>query len=295
MAKSKEVYDDSKNNFASRLRSMISEPKYVMPFKAYLTEVMETCTDVELYQQYEKALKDIESRGFLTPEHITVVTGRNKSNVSRWISKEGEDLTIPNVQVATRLAKAFGVTTDYLLGIDATSDRTTAAEADVLKKYGIDPESFLALQAFHDIAYAKPIDEHRAVDYDKAIAGLNLLLQQQGNAPMDILSRIGYFLTQRRFDNYFYFDSGDVDDLFSGMFESIPAKENFNEEHVKQCLKDFVENSPQFPYGNFLLLSLDVIKDALRQYKEQRDPNFFTIPDRRQFFKLGEDSAGTDE
>ena len=111
--------------------------------------------------------------------------------------------------------------------------------------------------------------------------GLNYLLSQVGTGEngktvrMEILTDIGYFLSQTRFDKYYYFDSDDLDNLYSGLFDSLNSKENFSPEYVRSDLEEFFASLPRFTGVETTLVLLDNIRDSLKKYKTEITPDFF--------------------
>ena len=107
------------------------------------------------------------------------------------------------------------------------------------------------------------------------------MLEQEN---IEILELIGYFLLAGRFDGYYYFDNDDVEMLFDGLFKSIRQGE-FTEDYVRENLKDFFENCPQFSIADRAIEALENIKIALREYKEKLMPHYFEPnPNATKFF-----------
>lgn len=282
MAGSKEQYDNQKENFSVRLKEIIGskDKKYLNSFLDYLIKSSRKCKNDDQRRMYLKAKETIEIRGYLVDTDIAIVTGRNKSNISRWLNTQPP--VIPNAQVITRLAQAFNVTTDYLLGMSASPDIEIEKEAKVFKDYKLSSKAFLAIKEFHDWAFTEPINENRVIDYEKAITGLNYLLEERnGNDFMDILVRIGYFLSRSRFDDYYYFDNDDVDNLRDSL---TSEREELSPDYVNECINAFLNVSQRFSVDAFVLCSLDEIRDKLKAYKEKISPNFFASPENAPYF-----------
>lgn len=284
MAKTTVVYDNDKNNFKTRLQGILWSENYFDVFKLHIQGKLHSAKTQEDIDRYYYKLADLEKRTNLIQDDIAFITDKDKSSVTRWLNGP----SVPDVVSATRIAGAFGITTDYLLGVANTPNLEVEETYKVFEKYGIDPQAFQNLDNLYKETTSPRADEWSIINYKKTVAGLNLLLTQHtDNTHMDILRRIGYFLTQSRFDAYYYFDSDDVDELFDGLFESIDAQKGFNQEFVKKCLNDFLSNSPRFSASHSTLVSLDTIRDRLKEYKMLLDPDFFNedVPDDARFFK----------
>lgn len=284
-----EVYENPDSNFLTVLNSILedsSNPNYTNAYTRYLRTKIMSSKDTETHELYQKKLETFQKRGSITQEDIALITGHNKSTVSRWLNRH--DTKIPSAETIARLAGALNVSCDYLLGVSGTAHIDEEKEYKVFEKYGIDPKAFLNLKAFYKETKGSTFQRSKVkqttIDYDKTIAGLNLLLKEVNeHGRMDILSRIGYFLTQHRFDNYYYFDNDDVENLYDSLFKNISA-EDFTEEHVKYYLDGFLSNSPQFTIDDRVLVSLDTIRDRLKEYKELIDPEFFKASNAPLFF-----------
>ena len=283
------AYENENRNFLTVLEDILSatpKQKYLDAYKHYLTIKIVQHQNSELKEEYQKKLDTVKKRGTITQEDIALITGNNKATVGRWLNRA--DVRVPNADTIVKIAKAFDITSDFLLGINGTSNKEIEAEYKVFEKYGIDADAFLNLNALYselrnDTAAGIKSPQDR-IHYDKTLAGLNLLLKEVNtHGRMDILSRIGYFLTQHRFDNYYYFDNDDVENLYDSLFKNISA-EDFTEEHVKYYLDGFLSNAPQFTIDDKVLVSLDTIRDRLKEYKEQIDPDFFKPSDAPLFF-----------
>ena len=204
--------------------------------------------------------------------------------MSRWINYQSP--TLPSLEVVVRLSKGLGVTTDFLLGFDALTKRETSSKVDALQEYGLSPNSIYNLTRIKE-EIDKEKEKNRE-DYEKklhnywiAIDGMNYLLEQEN---IKILELIGYFLLAGRFDGYYYFDSEDVDNLFDVLFDDIRQGE-FTEDNVRENLKDFFENCPQFSISGKAIEALEDIKIALREYKEKLMPHYFEPnPNATKFF-----------
>lgn len=66
---------------------------------------------------FGKIEKNLRLNNGLTMEEVAKSIGINRSDISRY----ERELTKPNSEVVVKLAKYYGVTTDYLLGV---SDET---------------------------------------------------------------------------------------------------------------------------------------------------------------------------
>lgn len=271
--------DELAKVFNRRLTKVITDPKIVSNCINFLWNAPEfKGTSIS------KVIVDMKKDGVVTQTALALISGRNKSNVSRWINYQSP--TLPSLEVIVRLAKGLGVTTDYLLGLDALTERETSSKVDALQEYNLSPNSIYNLTRIKE-KIEKEKEKNRK-DYVKklhnywiAIDGMNYLLEQEN---IEILELIGYFLLAGRFDGYYYFDNDDVEMLFDGLFKSIRQGE-FTEDYVRENLKDFFENCPQFSIADRAIEALENIKIALREYKEKLMPHYFEPnPNATKFF-----------
>ena len=278
MAKIKpDEYNDRKNKFSTALSKIMNysqdpngDRRYCERLKRHFESMMSTATTQDEILEYQRYAEKME-KGNIADADIAKVFGVEASTVSRW--RGG---ALPPLPVPVKLAEIFGVTTDYMLGVDGTADKGTETVYNTFEEYGVTPESFHNMNC-HAI---EANSSHQVkMDYDMAIAGLNFLLSQKDESGrMSILSAIGYYLSQKRFSNYYYFDSDDVENLYDDLFHSLTAKREFSREYVKESLEAFFANSPQFSIADKSLVALDGIRDSLKAYKMQIDPDFYSGP-----------------
>lgn len=266
-------YNARQNKFSTALSDIMNydqvhnDRRYCKRLQTYFQKLISIASTQKEIFEYQKLVDKLEKNGIADVD-IAKVFGVDASTVNRW--KTG---ALPPLVVPVKLAEIFGVTTDYLLGVDGTADRETETVYDTFEEYGVSPESFRNLN-YHAI---EANSGHKAqLDYDMAIAGLNFLLSQKDeHGRMSILSDIGYYLSQKRFDSYYYFDSDDIENLYDGLFRSLTAEREFSREYVKESLEEFFANSPQFSISDKSLVALDGIRDSLKAYKMQIDPEFY--------------------
>jgi len=290
MAKRIERYSDTENNFRTRFQEIVFHPEpYLQSLQRYFYKKEKEAIDPESKKHYHALAEEVIGAETIADDMLAAITDRHKSNVGRWRNEKTP--TIPSAEVVTKLAEAFGITTDYLLGVSNAPYIELAKEGDVFRKYGIDAEGFMALDALYKSSHNEKQTgvkgEVAHIDYEMTVRGLNYLLSEKSDkhGSMSILCNIGYFLAQTRFDGYYYFDSDDVDNLFSGLFEAILPEGGFTPELVKQDLEFFFKNCPKFTIDDKVMSALDTIRDRLKEYKEQLDPDFFTPSDAPAFFE----------
>lgn len=67
-----------------------------------------------IMNKFAERLKDLRQQNNLTQRQLAKQTGFSQPAIARWEA----NLQIPNIDVAITFAKYFGVTTDYLLGLE---------------------------------------------------------------------------------------------------------------------------------------------------------------------------------
>ena len=269
--------DELAKVFSKRLTKVITDPKIVSNCINFLRNAP------EFEGTYiSKVIVDMKKDGVVTQTALALISGRNKSNVSRWINYQSP--TLPSLEVIVRLAKGLGVTTDYLLGLDSLPKKETSSKVDALQEYGLSPNSIYNLTRIKEKIEKEKNEKDYVTklhNYWIAIDGMNYLLEQEN---IEILELIGYFLLAGRFDGNYYFDSDDVNNLFDCLFDDIGQGE-FTEDYVRENLKYFFENCPQFSIADRAIEALENIKIALREYKEKLMPHYFEPnPNATKFF-----------
>ena len=63
--------------------------------------------------KFAERLKELRTENNLSIVGLAKAIGTNHANISRWESKE----RLPNIDAVILIAKFFGVSTDYLLGV----------------------------------------------------------------------------------------------------------------------------------------------------------------------------------
>ena len=196
--------DELAKVFNKRLTQVTTDPQIVTNCINFLRNDPE----FEEKPEVSKVITAMSDGGEVTQTALALISGRNKSNVSRWINYKSP--TLPSLEVIVRLAKGLGVTTDFLLGLSSLPEKETSSKVDALQEYGLSPNSIYNLTRIK-----KQIgdDTTKLHNYWIAIDGMNYLLEQEN---IEILELIGYFLLAGRFDGYYYFDNDDVEMLFDG-------------------------------------------------------------------------------
>ena len=275
-------YAERDRNFKTALNEILfydvthsGDRKYVDRVCEHYKKLLNATNGGENYYLYKEIVEKLEQTGAAISEaDIAIMFNVAPSTVNRW--KKG---ALPPLETAVEMAEIFGVTTDYLLGVSSNPDKDTEKEYDVFKKFGLSLEAYKNLTLYKE-EYEQPEKAHD-YKFSKAMEGLNYLLRQVGTGEsgktvrMDILTDIGYFLSQTRFYKYYYFDSDDLDNLYSGLFDSLNAKDNFNPDYVKNELEEFFSTLPRFTGTETTLVLLDNIRDNLKKYKTEIDPDFF--------------------
>ena len=283
MAKKKtNQYTERERNFKTAFSEIMNysnehsgDRRYIDRLCTHFNKLLENHAEDEEYYQYRSVVENLEKEGAsISDADIAALFSVAPSTVNRW--KKG---TLPPLETAVEMAEIFGVTTDYLLGVSSNPDKDTEKEYDVFKKFGLSLEAYKNLTLYKE--EYEPLETEHIFKYRKAMEGLNYLLSQIGTdksgktVRMDILTDIGYFLSQTRFDKYYYFDSDDLDNLYSGLFDSLNAKEDFSPEYVKNDLEEFFASLPRFTGTETTLVLLDNIRDNLKKYKTEITPDFF--------------------
>ena len=131
-------YNNRKIKFSTALDAIIcydalnnGDRKYCDRLRSYFIALANNSSTQEEMLDYLKCAKKLE-KSAITNAEIAKVFDVEISTVNRW--RKG---TLPPLTVPVKLAEIFGVTTDFLLGVDGTADRETEAVYNSFEKYGI--------------------------------------------------------------------------------------------------------------------------------------------------------------
>ena len=255
MASNRTDYD-SVNNFATVLSSLLDNPLYKERYAKHLEREAAKAENPEDRAAFLAQADEVTHKGALSYDDIARICGVDRSTAARWARPKNP--AIPSAAVVARLATVFGVTSDYLLGLDDVPERQAQSEFDVLKSVGLSVTSYRTLKWYQD---APPSEQRLLV-----LGAVNKLLEQ---GDCVVLKKLGQFLLCNAQENpHYYFDQDDVDELF----DVLTSKDNAD---AIECFRAFLENSPRLNTTAFPSEMLDAVRDALREYKEDMDPGFF--------------------
>lgn len=276
-------YDNKTDNFRTRLNTILEDKDHIFyeRFESYLESQAKSNLNTTFDREgYKAKLDELKKRKKLTIDDITFITGKNRSSVARWIviSKQGD--TVPDIQVVTRMAKAFNVSTDYLLGIDGTLDHTLEAEYAEAKSCGLSADSYANLKAIYETSINRQKfldgDANIVINNGQYLEGINRLLSKDG---LPLMKEIAYFLALPIQLSDFTFDSDDWEIFTDGLLNSYDNAnaESISKKQLEQELEDFKEKVCFNLNARYqALIMIESIKDKLKEYKELLTPGFFT-------------------
>ena len=109
-------------------------------FVEYLYEYMKT-KDTDEQRKCTNKIKRIIKNSFVANADIAYILGRNSSTVDRWQRKPGDGKTCATpapVDVVPVIAKAFGVSADFLLGLEEYPEEIANDEELQQSQQGLD-------------------------------------------------------------------------------------------------------------------------------------------------------------
>lgn len=100
---------------------------------------------------FSQRLKELRKREKITQEQLAQIIGVERSSIGKY-----ETGTIPSIEILTRIAKYFNVSTDLLLGNERKTDYT---------RYGLSTISKKRLPMLGEIACGEPIFANEEREY----------------------------------------------------------------------------------------------------------------------------------
>ncbi len=141
--------------------------------------------------------------GDKTQQEIADAIGVSRATVGYYLSGDRS----PDIEVLSRIARYFGVTSDYLIGL---SDSRSAEYYDAVKKLGLSESSIFYIEGLRKLKDHKPVDEldekfGERFGTTSQLDVLELLLTNMGYRYGGLLSTIGelrYHMKHARSDKY---------------------------------------------------------------------------------------------
>lgn len=101
---------------------------------------------VEYISNYRERMRELRHRDSLSQAGLAKRLGVSQSTVAGWEKRKSE----PNIEMLRRMAVAFGVTVDYLIGIATEEDGhrgydATPTECEILDSYREQPAEYQIL------------------------------------------------------------------------------------------------------------------------------------------------------
>ena len=239
--------------FDTVLYSIKSNDVYVNNFAAYMQSIADGLPEGEDKETYEKRIRLIKKKREVANIDIALILGKkSSSSVDRWLAETTGDIKIPNITVLPKLSKAFGVSTDYLLGLveDYTIDKT---EYPTLNKLGVDID---LLKRMYNEYYDAP------EGFENVLRGLELLLTQK-EEPFSIIENIGNYLTISIMrTGLFFSELGyiSIEKLVSEVIENPPID-------IYKFLSDYFKNEKSFAEREVAPELLKHISSELEKYR----------------------------
>ena len=150
----------------------------------YMQSLYEKEENPKLKKAYGRKLRALEKRGpekYLIYSDIALITQRDVSTVERWLKESPPRL--PDISILPILSKAFGVSTDCLLGL-VSMPEVERGEFQTLEELNMDMD---LLQRKYNLLC------NEQEDFIYALRALELLLKSPSS--FSILSNIGKYLT----------------------------------------------------------------------------------------------------
>lgn len=252
-------FDEENYDFDNMLYGIRTDRYCVKRFVAYMQEKANNLPngDDKKYD-YEKRIRRIVKNNRVTNADIAAIfDGMAVTTVNGWIGENGK-VSIPSAIYLPKLAKAFGVSTDYLLGLVPEVETVNETDYPILRQFGID------VKVFQKAYELNCTDLGRLND---VLDTIELLLSQE-NEPFSILRAIGDYLNTEKDTTCTYYDIMDFIDFKAKLSQTLED----NPEELPACIDNFIykERTPVI----FLTLSegrLENVKTKLYKYKEELD------------------------
>lgn len=253
MAKRKYVFDEfDRTGFQEALDTMMTNRACYNNFVSYLQQLYEKENNSELKKKYEKKLKALDRRGpekYLTHREIALIVQRDNTNVENWLKKSPPPL--PDISVLPVLSKAFGVSTDCLLGL-VTLPEFDRGEFDALTELGFDTD--LLQRKYNQLC-------NEQEDFIYVLRALELLFKSSSS--FSILSNIGKYLTGNDFQWGLLYAGDSLIKLIHQIIDEYPD-DNLDEYIGKKLSEGALSKTKLFTD-----LAIENIMSELKKYKEE--------------------------
>ncbi len=204
---------ERKYDFNEYDREQFSRVLYDLKFKewsinnfiSYLQILSDKETNETKKEEYKNRIKSINKRKprEIKSRDIGFAANRTKSTVDKWIAYSGGVPKLPDIEVLPYLSRAFGVSTDCLLGL-VPFPEIDKGDFPNLNKYGIDIDFFQKV-------YNLECDEQN--DFFYVLKALDLLLAQNSSSSFSLLINIGKYLTSNEKREGVFLDNMNLYDL----------------------------------------------------------------------------------
>lgn len=220
-----------RNEFSRVLYNLKFEEWSVNNFISHLQILLDREPDKTKKEEYAHRIKSIKKRKpmEIKSRDIGFVANRTKSTVDKWIAYSGSnEPKLPDIEVLPYLSRAFGVSTDCLLGL-VPFPEIDKGDFPNLNKYGIDIDSFQKV-------YNLECNEQN--DFFYVLKALDLLLAQNSSS-FSLLINIGKYLTSDEKQTGVFLDNMNLFDLtmfIQNMIMNVPPenKTQFIDETLRE-------------------------------------------------------------
>lgn len=252
-------FDEENYDFDNMLYGIRTDRYCVKRFVAYMQEKANNLPngDDKKYD-YEKRIRRIVKNNRVTNADIAAIfDGMAVTTVNGWIGENGK-VSIPSAIYLPKLAKAFGVSTDYLLGLVPQYETVNASNYPILQQFGIDVKAF---QKAYELNCKKLGQLNDVLDT------IELLLCQEDN-PFSILIAIGQYLNIENDKTCTYYDIKDFLDFKAKLSTAL----ELHPEELPACVDNFI-NVERKPVTTRTISQgkLENIITNLYKYKEELD------------------------
>lgn len=252
-------YDEENYDFDNMLYGIRTDRYCVKRFVAYMQEKANNLPNGdEKKHDYEKRIRRIADTNKVTNADIAAIfNGMALSTVNGWVG-ESKKASIPSAIYLPKLAKAFGVSTDYLLGLVPEYENANVSDYPILRQFGIDVDVF---QKTYELK-CKELGQLNDV-----LDALELLLSQE-NSPFSILTAIGQYLNIENDKTCTYYDLKDFLDFKAQLSTAL----ELHPEELPTCVDNFI-NVQRKPITTCTISQgkLENIVSNLYKYKEELD------------------------
>ncbi len=136
------------------------------------------------------SLEDLAHDGEYSLKDIAAICDTSPQGVNKWVNPQYYHY--PKISALVRLAEAFNITPQFILGLDDAVTPEAQSEVAVFEKYGLSKEAYYNLKKMKECG----------VDCNELVSGINCVLSHTDNSDSPDNLRENWLITLNALSNY---------------------------------------------------------------------------------------------